>query len=142
MHSTGHAGFGALRAMFLSCRQKWSCSSSTMAVECILQVFAGLHAPRAMFLTFAGRSAVLVVNYGSGMLLLVFAGIFALRAAFPTIAGRCVDVLAVVHVLVYGVMKTVEVPQLLLALSCPVPGQGCCSAFLFFMAGAVSRQGS
>ena len=86
--------------------------------------FAGLHAPRAMFLTFAGRSAALVVYSGSGMLLW-FAGIFALRVAFPTIAGRCVDVLAVVHVLVYGVMKTVEVPQLLLALSCPVPGQGC-----------------
>ena len=79
--------------------------------------FAGLHAPRAMSLTFAGRSAALVVNSGSG--------IFALRAAFPTIAGRCVDVLAVVHVLVYGVMKTVEVPQLLLALGCPVLGQGC-----------------
>ena len=38
MHSAGYACFGALRAMFLSCRQKWPCSSSTMAVECILLV--------------------------------------------------------------------------------------------------------
>ena len=60
------------------------------------------------------------------------AGIFAFRAAFPTIAGRCVDVPVVVHVLVYGVMRTVEVPQFLLALGCPVPGQGCCYARLFF----------
>ena len=38
MHSAGYACFGALHAMFLSCRQKWPCSSSTMAVECILLV--------------------------------------------------------------------------------------------------------
>ena len=66
--------------------------------------FAGLHAPRAMLLTFGGRSAALVVYSGSGILLW-FCWYFRTLRCVPDDCR--------------------QVPQLLLALDCPVPGQGC-----------------
>ena len=57
MHSTGYAGFGALRAMFLSCRQKWPCWLSTLAWQWhVAPGFAGISALRAAFPTIAGVS--------------------------------------------------------------------------------------
>ena len=62
-------------------------------------------------------------------------GVWSCFQLIVQLLDEVVDVPVVVHVLVYGMMKTVEFPQLPLAVGVSVPGQGrqrarCCARFL------------